>query len=752
MKNLFKKSLIVVLCLVMVLSLSACSNSADVLIDPLLFDENHTNKTSESFVISNDSSAYELHWDADNYRILLRDKATGKLHSVTPSERLEERYDDSGFKLSNHPKLETNIIIEYIDTVNGYSPKTASGYIQSLKLGTYSIEKNEDCNSFKLTYYFDKASISVPVVYTLLDDGLKMTIIPEEITETSDNILYKVSVAPFFCSVPNIDEDSYLFYPSGSGAIIESNNSAEISTYISNEVYGKDALVNEYSDVVATNEESIRMPVFGSKNRDEGIVAIITEGAETATIDGDIGNATIGYSSLYATFSLRGANQAKKVSQGLQYSEQFAYTPMSVCYYPLSGDDANYLGMAKRYRKYLLEEKGMTDKKDVAGASISFVGGSELNTSFLGVPTKDVFATTTATDAINILTELDSKLELPIVADLLGFGASGIDVGKPAGNLEISKNIASKQQMKELSAKCKELGIDLYLDFDLLYFNKNGLDLTLTTGGSARGPGHVYTRWHSYELGSSYSYIHSYFVARTELPGLANKAAEFTNSLDIGGISFRTITSKAYSDYANNRTIAKANMGNDVTEIIKNMNSSGLKVLANEGNDYAAISSDTVIDVPLSSSLYSLFDYDIPFYQIVFKGYVPMYGAAVNMTTNHNLTVLRCVEGGSSLKYTLINNYDNDLLTSPTQIFNSLLYEDNADELIATVNQHADYFKAIEDSHIVDHTCITRDVRKVVYDNGLTVYINYGNEVYESELGSVSAGSYVYGKEVTSNG
>ena len=751
MKNLFKKSLLIVLCFAMVLSLAACGTK-DQLVNPLRYDENHTNKTSDSFMITNDASAYELHWDAVNNRILLRDKATGEYHSVTPSERLEQRTDENGFPINNHPKLETNIIIEYVDTENNYATKTASGYVRSLKTKDYSIEKTEDGKGFKLIYYFDNASISVPVVYTLLDDGIKMTIVPEEITETESNMLSKISLSPFFCSVPNIDEDAYLFYPSGSGAIINANNSGEISSYISTEVYGKDGLEREYMLFNNNPVEYIRMPVFGAKNGDKGVVGIITEGAECALLEGDIGNATIGYSGLYATFKIRGTNVASKVTNGLQYSEQFAHTPMSVCYYPLSGDDASYVGMANRYRKFLQEERGMTDREDKTSASVSFVGGSMLDTSFLGVPTTEVFASTTIKDTQNILTELDGNLEVPIVADLLGYGSSGIDVGKPAGNLEIAKNIGDKDDAKKLAAKCKELGIDLYYDYDLVHFNSDGLGLTITSGGSAKGPGHIYTRKFSYRLGDGTEHLRPYLVGRAALAGLAGKAVENTKSMNIGGISFRKLTSIAYSDYSNNRSIAKANMGNDVSAILKNVNTSGLKVLANQANDYAAINSDAIIDVPISSSLLSIFDYDVPFYQIVMKGYVSMYGAAVNMTTNHDLTVLRCIESGSSLKYTLMNNYDNDLLTSQTQIFNSLLYEDNKEEVVNTINANAAFYKEIAEAHIVDHVLINKDVRKVVYDNGVVVYVNYGTEAYESEFGSVESCSYKYGKEVSNNG
>ena len=750
MKSLLKKSLIIVLCLVMVLSLSACTKkNKDDIVDPILFDKNHQNIHSDSFVITNDNSNYELRWDAENLRILLVNKTTGRISSVTPSNLLEDRTDENGFPVNNHPKLEGNIIIEYIDKLNNSVTKTANGYVQSLKSKTYSIEKTEDGKGFKLTYYFDKASISIPVIYSLLDDGIKMTVVPQEITETEDNLITKVSVAPFFCSVPNIDDDAYLFYPSGSGAIIEANNSSEISTYLSNDVFGKDALEGEFMGVSWSATETVRLPVFGSKNDNEGVLAVISEGADTAIVEADIGNATIGYSSIYATFKIRGSNIANKVANGLQYSEQFAYTPMSVNFYPLDDEEASYVGMANRYRKFLIEEKGMTDKTEEASASISLVGGTNLNTSFLGMPKTEVYATTTVEDAEDILTDINEQLNLPVIADLYGFGSSGIDAGKPAGNLQIAKNIGNESQIKDLSNKCKELGIDLYFDYDLLHFTTDGLGLTITKGGSAKGPGHVYTKWQSFELGSSSASISSYLIGRKELPVIAKKAVKHTVSMNVQGISFRKITSRAYSDYSYNRSIAKANMGNDVSAILKDAKDSGLKVLGNQANEYAAIYSDAIIDVPVTSSKYTVFDYDIPFYQLVFKGYVPMYGVAINTTTDQNHAILNCVEGGSNLKYTVMKNYDNSLLTSKIQIFNSLLYDDNKEKIVSIVNANADYFTAIADAHIINHVCINDDVRKIVYDNGVIVYVNYGYKDYESDMGKVDAGSYIYGKEVT---
>jgi hypothetical protein len=80
-----------------------------------------------------------------------------------------------------------------------------------------------------------------------------------------------------------------------------------------------------------------------------------------------------------------------------------------------------------------------------------------------------------------------------------------------------------------------------------------------------------------------------------------------------------------------------------------------------------------------------------------------------------------------------------------------LLYSDNKDEIIETVNATADYYKTIEDAHIINHTVVNDDVRRIEYDNGTIVYVNYGEEVYVAAdiSAEVLPESYSYGKGVS---
>ena len=111
------------------------------------------------------------------------------------------------------------------------------------------------------------------------------------------------------------------------------------------------------------------------------------------------------------------------------------------------------------------------------------------------------------------------------------------------------------------------------------------------------------------------------------------------------------------------------------------------------------------------------------------------------------MSILMSVESGYNLRYNLTNQYSVDLLTVDYQGFNNTVYSDLKDDIVKTATEYQAYYNSIAGAKIVSHEFLTQDVRKVTYDNGITTIVNYGDTAYDSVLGTVSAGSYLYGKE-----
>lgn len=78
----------------------------------------------------------------------------------------------------------------------------------------------------------------------------------------------------------------------------------------------------------------------------------------------------------------------------------------------------------------------------------------------------------------------------------------------------------------------------------------------------------------------------------------------------------------------------------------------------------------------MRSTQHEIFDDDIPFYQIVFKGYIPMSSAAVNLASSPDDMLLAAVEGGCSPAYSLFDTYDAAALDAVSPTLCSGVYAD----------------------------------------------------------------------------
>ena len=171
-----------------------------------------------------------------------------------------------------------------------------------------------------------------------------------------------------------------------------------------------------------------------------------------------------------------------------------------------------------------------------------------------------------------------------------------------------------------------------------------------------------------------------------------------------------------------------------------------LKLLADNANEYAAVSADIITSAPSYSDENDLFTTDVPFYQIVFKGSVPIICDSLNLADSADNQLLKAAEGGMGLQYTVINNYDKSLITAEQDVFAFCNYDSIAERLSVTVKSYGDYFGAIKNAKIISHEIINEDIRNTVFSNGTMVFVNYGTAEYETDIGTVKPNSFIYKK------
>ena len=168
--------------------------------------------------------------------------------------------------------------------------------------------------------------------------------------------------------------------------------------------------------------------------------------------------------------------------------------------------------------------------------------------------------------------------------------------------------------------------------------------------------------------------------------------------------------------------------------------------MASDANAFAAAKADIVINSPTISAEAFEFDEDIPLYQMVFRGRAAISVESLNLVSDSRKQLLRAVESGSGLGYTLIADYDTVLLDGKQPVFYNSLYEDVSEKIIDDYALLSEYYEKIGGSRIVSHRILENGVRETVFENSVTVYVNYSDGELASPAGNVPANGFLIGE------
>ncbi len=150
--------------------------------------------------------------------------------------------------------------------------------------------------------------------------------------------------------------------------------------------------------------------------------------------------------------------------------------------------------------------------------------------------------------------------------------------------------------------------------------------------------------------------------------------------------------------------------------------------------------------MPLGSSDFMYVDEEIPFLSMVLKGIIPMYSEYVNFEANKSEFFLQMVESGVYPSFYL--TYENSSALIYTN--SSDLYSTEYTTYMDTVTEYDEQLRALakqtEGSYIISHEITDEGIRKVTYDNGVVIYVNYTDNDIDIDGLTVGAMSYKVGE------
>jgi hypothetical protein len=218
---------------------------------------------------------------------------------------------------------------------------------------------------------------------------------------------------------------------------------------------------------------------------------------------------------------------------------------------------------------------------------------------------------------------------------------------------------------------------------------------------------------------------------------------------DITGISLRDLGDELHADKRRTNVISRQQALDVVLSQFATLTGTGRKLMVNGGNDYTFPYASHIIGAPLMDSKYFIVDESIPLYEMILHGCVDYTGLPLNCedSVNPKKDLLHLIEYGASCRYIFTNEDAAQMKYTGLNCFYATTFsawKNTAAEAYAFLN---DALAPVSGALMVDHETLSNGVIRVTYDNGVLIYINYGDTPLDADGLTVPAQGYRLGGE-----
>ncbi len=525
--------------------------------------------------------------------------------------------------------------------------------------------------------------------YVLTDTGVEVTLPASSVS--FDETTYTLQNIQFlkYMGSASKKQDGYIFYPDGSGALI--NFSDFTNTELSAPVYGYDSAYRNFEQAAA-HSETIRMPVYGLVGTDEsgtrfGYLAIMTEGEALVRLQAQI-FAAYDYVGVWQSVVLRPSDIYTMTGADKEitvYSKQRYMGNYTTRYVMLSDPavvdlvnatnldgfritdyyETSYVGMAAAYREYLVEQ-GVLSKlnADEIGTDlplyIEVFGKTETTEKIFSIPVEVDVALTTFKDIETMYEELAGSGISNIKFKLTGFANDGV-IGTYPVKVKWEKVVGGKSGFEDLLTYVEnnaDRGIEVFPDFDFMYLTYTpAFDGVSTRKIVGRALDNRYAILYTYDSVYQMEIPYSYAVSVDMIPSLFAKFTKKYNKFGADSISVSSMAGGLSSDFDQDKYYDRQEALYAMQGILQTVSDTYSNVLSDGGNIYALKYIDHLLEAPIDSSHYRGASRTIPFFGMVVHGYLSYTGDVFNQSGEPDYMLLRSIESGASLYFLL--SYQN---------------------------------------------------------------------------------------------
>ncbi|MCM1188944.1 MAG: DUF5696 domain-containing protein [bacterium] len=683
-------------------------------------------------------------------------KNVGRNYLYLNREELTE--DKRKDYLERYPVLEEYPIYVLKESVKDYKKEELTEYFQGAGYTVQEMEQDNLANGYESTSR--KPWFNIAVSYYLEGDAFVAEIDPETVEyDTEKYYLVDIDLLEYF-GAGSAEEEGYLFVPDGSGALIYFDNGKLSAPAYIGYVYGEDktSQVNLTKKPEIDQSVTVRMPVFGLKKGDSAFFAIVEGGAAGADINAASSGKTDSYNQVYAGFSyltygaislgdMVGSNSFQMYSQPV-FQESF-----KVRYSFLSGEEANYAGMASYYQGYLQEQGVLGERTEGSGTPLylNFIGAIRKSESVLGIKCKVTQELTTYEQAAEAVRELAAEGVENIKVEYSGWSSGGLHGKAPGGTKSLSCLNGGGTDLEDFLREMESAGIPVFHTAQLQYVYSDGAfdgyrpesyapryyDNTVARANSYLIPNGMKTNQDRIEM------ISPYYVG-----DMVDSFLKKTKKYGLTGISVEDLASNLFSDFNNrhyvNRQEAAEYNGAAMEKLAAGC---GGNLLGSNANVYAWKYLSDIKNVPLDSNRTQLIDDAVPFYEMVLHGYRDYTGEPVNLSGDVNTMLLKSVEAGAGLSFEWICGDNSLLKNTEFDGLYSVGFQDWKDTAVLSWSRVNEAMGDLRSLRIIGHERPQTGVTCTVYEDGTRVIVNYNKYEVTYQGNTVKAQDFLVVKE-----
>lgn len=680
-----------------------------------------------------ETDKFNLYLCEDDLSVVVEDKATGHYMESSPS------YNDGANNTTWEAYLSSAIVITYIQ---GNTDTKQADLVKDKvnKKITYTD------NGFEAELYWTKYQFGVTLKVELTEDGFKATIPDDSIIENSDTYIGTLAIYPCM-GVSYLDEkEGYIFIPDGNGALIYlEDNEKRFNTGYSSMIYGDDIGFTEssvanllWNKYEMLNDQNLTLaPVYGIAHTDDKLayLAIVEDGAERATIEAQPNGVNIQYNRAYAKFLLRKrytqptSNNSTSGSFHLVESDR-SHSDLTVRFLFLTGEDANYCGMANAYRDYLIDRGELVVQAD---------DSYRTRVDFLGTEREEFLIGTTAVTmtTVNDIYDIYDDLKEAGVTNLLslykGWQKGGLyDI--PITSYKADSKIGGTKKLTQLIKDAESRGISFYLYNEALRINPDEQNATFNVVKKVNKK--VFEE-------STYKDVYSTFryLTPTRSNTLLTKFTKSYTKQGVSNLALAGITNTLFTYTYSNVSYTRFQTAQTYAETVAALDES-LRLVMEQPFAYLWKNTEAFLDMPVYTSNYLYEDESVPFLSIVLKGVMPVYSEYVNFEANKEEFFLKLIETGSYPSFYITKESSADLIYTNSSDIYSSQYDVYKDEIVEYTEKLEKVYDAVAGAVITGHEILDSGVRIVTYSNGVQIYLNYSSAAQTVNGVSIDTMSY----------